>query len=63
MNSIMRLKPFENKQLDLTTFDEISQGASDTDAVHMLKLIIFDDPYVSVRAAKIYFRTCLSVIF
>ena len=35
MNSIMRLKPFENKQLDLTTFDEISQGASDTDAAHI----------------------------
>ena len=29
----------------------------------LLKLIIFDDPHVSVRVAKIYIRTCLILIF
>ena len=47
----MHVKPHSNQQFDLTTFDDISQGASDTDAVHNLKLVTVDDPYVSVNAA------------
>ena len=51
-NSIMQLKPDQNQQFDLTTFDGNSQNASDANAVHISKLLILYDPYVSVKTAK-----------
>ena len=52
----MRLNMFKNHQFDLIVSDEMPQGASDTGAVHILKSIVVDDPYVFARVADVHVR-------